>query len=183
MSMKLSNTGLIAAAVGVVLLLSFSAVAEDASFVRDPLPTTQIESTPQVDGSRAEYGGNIKVVIVEKISRWRDSQNNPYENAFLNWVADKNIAVADGAVHTQAAIWNSQSYGYGSLTPGNYEAIAFLSVDTAVWTNAYPGGGSYYFNAFYTDAVAIGEPGHPGMNDATGSYSHTMLVEEGTATW
>ncbi len=53
---------------------------------------------------------------------------------------------------------------------------------TPVVTDAWPNSG-YWFNAYYADATAEARPNLIGENSTDGGYTHTVFVEEGTATW
>ena len=39
------------------------------------------------------------------------------------------------------------------------------------------------FDAFYIDAAAGATPGDPGSNQVTEEFTHTVFLEEGTASW
>lgn len=179
--MKLGKVGLIATAAILSILMVSAVLAEDVSIVRQPaeLAQTQVQTS---GGERGEYLGTLKVFMVETVSRWRDNQNYNYDNGWLDYAIDKSVSVPDGQVYSQIVVWNSAASGYGDLSPTNYGAVAAVFNSHGVQEDAYPPYG-YMFDAYYVEAAAEGLPGQPGLNAVYDSYTHTVLLEEGTAEW
>lgn len=166
------------------LALVGSAMASDVTVVRDPAPLAPQEASGSqtVDGSRATYDGTLRVYIVEPLSpRWRDDNNRQYENGFLDWSTVESISVPDGGTHYSIATWTAPS-AYQNITADNIGAIGVVFNDTGVVNDAYPPYG-YWFTAYYADGCAYGLPGLTGFNSAEHGTTHTVFIEEGTATW
>ena len=179
--MKLGNVGLIATAAVLVIGLVSAASAENISVVRHSteLAPTQNQAS---GGERDEYFGTLKVFMVETASRWRDNNNYQYDNGWLDYAIDKGISVPDGQVYSQIVVWNSAASGYGDLSPNNYGAVAAVFNSHGVVEYAYPPA-TTPFTAYDVDAAAEAHPGQPGLSSLDGGYTHTVLVEEGTAEW
>lgn len=166
------------------LALASTALANDVSVVRDPAPLVAADASAAqpVDGSRATYDGTLRVYIVEPLSpRWRDDNNRQYEQAFLDWSTVETISVPDGGTHYSVATWTAPS-AYSNISSDNIAAIGvvFNAEDTVL--DAYPGYG-YWFTAHFADGCAYATPGLTGFNSADHGTTHTVFIEEGTASW
>jgi thiol-disulfide isomerase/thioredoxin len=79
-------------------------------------------------------------------------------------------------------VWNGKDAGFGDVTKGNIMAIAAVFNPQANKGYADPPFGNP-FDAYYVDATAAAVPGSIGYNKVTSNFTHTVFVEEGTATW
>ncbi len=188
----------ITAAVGIVLLFAASIAASDVSepnamlsstheaVTATPTPSTT-PSTPEVQtlaGSKADYPGRLRVYVVEPTSRWDAADGRPYHEAFFSWAIDQDINIPDGEILTLSSTWNSYDEGFYSILETNIAAVAALFDDAYTTENAYPYPGyNYPFRAHAVDATARAAAGEIGQNEVTGTYTHTVFVEEATATW
>lgn len=172
-------------ALGFLMLLSFAVTQANVSIVRD-VPTEFVtpghSSNPDQGISRATYDGTTKIYIVERDSRWADLSGKRYENAHLWFPLNTVISVPDLTVWDTTIVWNSLITGLTDLTPGNLGAVGAVFTSTWDLCDAYPPNG-YWYTAYYADASATTYPGIPGENVAEGIYTHSVLIEEGTATW
>lgn len=171
--------------IGFLMLLSFAVTQANVSIVRDvptEIVTPEPSSNPDQGVSRAIYDGATKIYIVEKDSRWADDSGKRYENAHLWFPLNTVISIPDLGVWDTTFVWSSLITGLTDLTPENLGAVGAVFTNTWELCDAYPPNG-YWYPAYYSDASATAYPGTPGVNIAEGIYTHSVLVEEGTATW
>jgi hypothetical protein len=173
------------AAVLLLLSLSVSADTNPISVVRQPSSTKpSVNSSNSADKSvgRDAYTGTVRTYIVEPVSRWRDLEGHNYGHAFLDWGPGGTVNIADGTRWESSQTWNSVTAGIGTISSSNIEATTAVFTSTEVLADADPGAG-YYFLAHYCDAAASGIPGTPGHNETAAGFTHSVFVEEATATW
>jgi hypothetical protein len=152
-------------------------------FVVLAMPLLGANAQTVAQDERATYGGTLKVYVAEPTSRWVNSNDGvAYHHGFLDYAMIKGISIPDGQRYETSATWNSQTAGYGNITQANIEAIAVVFDDLAVVTDGYPPSGSW-FNAYYTDASALAKAGAVGQNSTGSGYTHSVFIEEGTASW
>ncbi|MDF1545901.1 MAG: hypothetical protein P1R58_12475 [bacterium] len=137
---------------------------------------------PTADGDKASYTGTIKLHIVEPTSRWRDENNHTYEFGLLDYALVQGFTVADGATWEAETTWNSILNGMGSIAENNIMVQAVVFNPTPMSGYSDPPTGSP-FTAYYTDAAAEAIVGVPGYNSTAAGHTHTVFVEEGTASW
>ncbi|MFQ5454274.1 MAG: hypothetical protein ACE5D6_08825 [Candidatus Zixiibacteriota bacterium] len=167
------------------LLLSLPANAGTFSKVkREASPaSTVIEPVPELTGfDRAAYTGKVRIYIVEPTSRWQDSWGNDYEHALLDFALVVDVNIGDLSSWYQTVTWDGTAAGFGDITESNIMAIAVAFNSTSYVEDAYPPYG-YWFNAYYVDAAAEATPGVPGQNETATGFTHSVFLEEGTATW
>lgn len=161
------------------------AVAADISVVRESQPVVSASAGDEpvtADTERAEYTGTIRIYIVEQTSRWGDSQGQKYHFGFLDWGLVEAITVPDNGVWRRDVEWNATAAGWSGVTDTNIQATVALFNSAGYTADAYPGYG-YWFTAHNADATAAAEPGAIGRNLASGGFTHTVFVEQGSATW
>ena len=184
--MKPTLYSVIVAAVLLSAFVSSALAVENASVViRDPsrlVSGPDHPIAPTTDGNRAAYTGTIRLQVVERVSRWRDSQSHTYDFGLLDYALIDGFTVADGATWETEATWNSVLHGMGSIAENNImvQAVVFNPDPHAQFSDP-PYGGPY--TAYYSDAAAEASVGAPGFNSTAGGSSHTVFVEEATATW
>lgn len=180
--MKRYTTLLLAVAALLTLCFSVSADSNPFSVVRKPTANTHSSTALKSAAGRDTYTGTVRTYIVEPVSRWRDSEGKNYNFGFLDWGPGGDVNIPDGTRWEQSMTWNSVSAGWGSISSSNIQATTAVFDSASVLTDAYPPYG-YYFMAHYCDASAAATPGHPGSNATPSGYTHTVFIEEGTATW
>ncbi len=138
-------------------------------------------TTPVKSEKVPNYEGRVRVYIVEPTSRYYDYNFYAYQNGFLDFVIDQSISIPFNDSLVLSQVWNGTSSGYGDVTEGNIAAVAAVSNNVGHAANADPDAGAAPFTAYYTDACAYAATGETAYDDTDNGYSHTVLVEEGTA--
>lgn len=150
---------------------------------RDNSPDVIInKDIPTSKSVSANYNGTLRVYVVEPISRWRDFGYTNYDYGFLGFATYDTISMSYQSSFTDTIIWSGAARGYGDIMEANIKVIAAVFNDSAVFKNSDPQDGLGPFNAYYADAVTGAYPGQVGVDASDGNYSHSVLVEEGTAT-
>lgn len=150
-----------------------SVSADDANAVTPPMVTKD---------AKVNYDGTLRVFVVEPLSRWRDSENRQYDFGFLSFAVEQAISVPYTEKLDVQAVWNGAPYGFGDVTEGNIMVMAVVYGDDPHQAYSDPPTGAPFW-AYYVDAAAGATPGHTGFNTTTPTSTHTMFIEEGTATW
>jgi hypothetical protein len=172
--------------IAMACLLLFGATAMGAA------PFSPIEKLPQelqqsmtapvfdIDEHRHSY--QLKVFVVEDSSRWKDSDNDYYEFGFLAFAVDEDVELTYTDIFTTSVIFNGSQYGYSNIVEDNISVIAVVFDSEWFWANAYPGHSGYMFHAHQVQTSAMAKSGETGYDNHSGGYSHTVFIEEGTAT-
>ncbi|MCK5127108.1 MAG: hypothetical protein KAR42_12715 [candidate division Zixibacteria bacterium] len=126
------------------------------------------------------FTGTIRVYIVEPTSRYFDYNFTAYENGFLDFAINQSISIPYQDSITLTQVWNGSSAGFGDITETNIGAVAVVFNDEGV-TNYSDPPTARPFTAYYTDACAMALAGETVSDNATGAYTHTVFIEEGTA--
>ena len=139
-----------------------------------------------MDGGKG-YLGRLIIYIVEPDSRWQTyTAGQYYHNGFIGFAYDSTFDLtAAGGTLDRTISWHPIS-AYNDITPDNLMAIAVLYdqstyVSTCCDTNVSTC--AYYFNAYYSDACAAATVGEEWFNTVNDNFTHTVFIEEGTATW
>lgn len=143
-----------------------------------------IDNQPVADkGAKSVYNGTLRVAVVEPAGRWYDSDSRQYENAFLSLAIDTVISIPYLETINISKVWNGNNYGFGNVTEGNIRAIASVREEAGHLQYSHPeeSGNPYY--AHFVDAAASATPGTTGRDTATANSTHTIYIEEATATW
>jgi hypothetical protein len=128
------------------------------------------------------YGGQLRVYIVEPVSRWDDYDGNPYHYGFLDLAIDEKLSIEFNDSYNKQVTWNAQQAGYDNVEENNIMVIAAIFNPEGKIKYSYPPN-SYPFIAHFVDAAAAATPGTTGENTVTENFTHTVFVEEGTGTW
>jgi hypothetical protein len=139
------------------------------------------EGISQGLNSRGTYASQLKVYVVEPISRYKDYSGHSYEMGFLDFAIDTSLNLEYQVPFSKTAEWDPAQNGVGSIQGDNIMVIAVL-FNHLEGHPAYTTDGedTYPFTAYYSDATAAALPGETGYNDASGDYTHTVFLEEGT---
>lgn len=129
---------------------------------------------PQNDS--APYTGYLRIYIVEPTSRWNMYDNRSYHNGFLNFAHQEQLSIDYQETQQNTITWQ------GDITENNVQVIAAIFNPTSNIAYAYPPS-SNPFQAYYVDATAAAHPGETGTNIRQGNITHTVFIEEATATW
>lgn len=122
------------------------------------------------------YTGQLRIYVVEPISRWNNYCGDPYHFGFLGFACNENISIEPQTTLQKSITW------YGTITPNNAMVIAVVFNSKQHQEYANPPLRKPFW-AYYTDATAAATPGHTGYNTVTTNFTHTVFIEEGTATW
>jgi len=122
------------------------------------------------------YEGHLRIYIVEPESRWDMYDGNPYHYAFLDFAFNDVLSIDYLDTYEDSITWE------GDVDEDNVMVIAALFNPKIYKAYAYPPNGNQ-FNANYVDATAGVKPGFTDYNKVVGNFTHTVLAEEGTATW
>jgi hypothetical protein len=132
--------------------------------------------------AKADYGGTIRVFIVEPVSRWWDAEGKQFDFGFLSFAVEQTFAIPYGEKVDIDTVWDGNTFGFGDITSDNIMAIAVVYNDDPIQAYSNPPTGSPYF-AYYVDAAAAAGPGETGYNQSTPASTHTLFIEEGAATY
>ena len=98
-------------------------------------------------------------------------------------IESSSFSIPYGETFTETVTWDANQAGYGDVDQKNIMAIAAVFNPRANTKYAYPQASKNPFTAHFVDAAAAAAPGESGSDEASGDFTHTVLVEEGTATW
>lgn len=169
---------LLIAAVGMAFANAFVPIREPRAYA----PTVIDEPAPLNEVGRADYTGTIRVYMVEPTSRWWDNAGQRYHFGFLDWGLVEAITVPDNGVWKREVEWRPITAGWSGVTDTNIQATVALFNSTGYTADAYPGYG-YWFTAHNTDCAAAARPGQVGWNTTDQGFTHTVFIEQGSATW
>lgn len=132
--------------------------------------------------SRGNHNCDLRVYIVEPVSRWKDYSNTNYEFGFLDFGMDTSLSLAYQETFQTTRAWHSP-LGIGDVASDNIMVIAAIFSQEDGGTNysdTLPVQG-YPFTIHTADAAATATPGNPGWDTAYGGFTHTVFIEK--ATW
>lgn len=147
-----------------------------------------VEHTPFVmpeSNLLADYEGRIRIYIIEPMSlRWNyNGSSSPYHMAFIDNAFDSEVSMMLFDTLETSVIWTVPAeYADGVFSEYNIMAMAAVYNSEAIQSYSHPPGGYPYF-AYYCDAAAAADIVDTWPNRVTENFSHTVLIEEGTATW
>jgi len=125
----------------------------------------------------SNYRGNLKVYVVEPISRWGEVNGKPYPFALLDFAYDKDIEVSDSII--KEISWNP--YPIGNVEADNLMVIAVLFNEHSEVRYSSPTHQQRPFDSYFTDATAATTPDNIGYNQVTEDFTHTVFIEKGSA--
>ena len=172
--------------IAVILLLLWGAGALAATNFSpiDKLPEPLQESMAlrvlDIDEHTASY--QLKVYVVEDSSRWDDSDGDYYDYGFLGFPIQQTVDLTYWDTVEINAVFDGNQYGYGDITEENISVFGVVFGRDGHWADAYPPNG-YWFTAYQVQTTVKAKPGETGYDNHSGGYSHTVFIEEGTATW
>jgi hypothetical protein len=135
------------------------------------------------DLSDNEYDGHIRVYVVEIESRWNNNDDEPYHYGFLDFALNEDFSLHNEEdIYNNTIIWESKWAGYPIIELENILVIAAIfNSEENIGYSEPPNGNP--FDAYYVDATAAAKLRETGTNTDTDNFTHTVLIEEGTATW
>ncbi len=138
---------------------------------------TKLEPKLMISGERADYTGTLRLYMVQPVYDFKDSEGHNYEFGFVDFALDSAITLPDSTRYFRSVLWHSNG-----ITEDNIMVIGVIFTSDQVLSYADPPSGSPFW-AYYSDAAAGAIPGMSDSNKTTPSSTHTVFVEEGTATW
>jgi len=162
------------------LLLTSLALAEGNKYCEfqpdplfTPLPVMDVRETAE-----SNYETNLRIYVVEPVSTdWDMYSGMPYHFAFLNYAYDTTLSL-----QYLEEFDRTVSASVPGKTEDNIMVIAVLFNGQTEQGYADPPF-SNPFDAHYVDAAAGATPFESWPNTVTQDFTHTVFVEEGTATW
>jgi len=176
------RTGLIAAVLAAAVLCTAAALFAADNFSVAPagtVPTPEVTTAPLMQG---DFNGTIRVYIVEPTSRWKDANHQSYHFGFIDFALDSAISLNNGERIHLSRIWDASTSGFGGFSETNIMAIAVLEQQDSVRAYAYPPSSNPFY-AHMQDGAAYAEPGQCDSNNTSATSTHTVFIEEATATW
>ena len=128
----------------------------------------------------ASYEGTLRVYVVEPNSRWLDRYGGAYNFGFLDFAMITDLTLVD-SVWQGTTTWSAGAAGFSGVTENNVMAIAVLFSANGEQRDAAPPQGVYY-TSYPVEAAAAATSGNPGSSLVSEGYTHTVFIEEGTAT-
>jgi len=172
------NKTIISIILTVVIILSYTSTAiseikEEKNF-NDLYSTKIAQSLP--------YEGYLRVYIVEPVSRWDNYDNEPYHYGFLDFAFNDTIVINYQETYSDTLIWGGGQAGFSDIEEDNIMAIASIfNPEINIGYADPPTRGK--FETHFVDATAGVKPGETKSNIVNENFTHTVFVEEGTATW
>ncbi|HDS01033.1 MAG TPA: hypothetical protein ENO22_13610 [candidate division Zixibacteria bacterium] len=136
------------------------------------------------ESGRALYACQLKVYVVEPVSRYRDYGGHNYEFGFLDFAIDTALNLDYQVPFNKTATWDPAQNGIGTIDGSNIMVIAVIfnhMEGFPQFSYIYQGDTGDPFTAYLADACAAAIPGQTGYNETTGGYTHTVFLEE--CTW
>jgi hypothetical protein len=129
------------------------------------------------------YDCRLRVYVNEPSSRWTDNSNfYHYEFGFLDFAFDTILSLGYLETYSETKTWTAPA-PYTDITELNIAATAAVfNLNESHQAYSNPPSGSP-FTAYYVDASAIARPGHPGSDSSDAGSTHSVFIEEATATW
>jgi len=178
--------GIISIAVMLALLLTAAIVwaSEQAAFSPVERESVDPAETPAMSDSKGthNYTGRIRIYVVEKTSRWYNDyySASPYKFGFLDFAANTQLDIPYLDTYSDTVVYNGS--GWGPLDGNNMMVIAAVFNPSPHLEYTEYLGNPFY--AFYVDATAAADVDSVWPNNSTyPNFTHTVLVEEATATW
>lgn len=181
---RLRMVGLAAVFLAAALLVSAAFGGEGATTLKSAWPDVFVSANAPTApaGPNEAYTGKLRIYIVEPFSRHRDATNHQYEFGFIDFGLVKDLNIADGEIFDTTIIWDGSGTAYSDISQYNIMAMAAVFDPDGVTKDAYPNHGNW-FSAHFCEAAAQAKAGKRGRNYLGEDYTHTVFVEEGTATW
>ena len=70
------------------------------------------------------YNGQLRVYIVEPVSRWYNADNDPYHFGLLDFAIDEELSIEFQDTYTNQVTWDASEAGYSQVSENNIMVIA-----------------------------------------------------------
>jgi len=155
-------------------------VSRIAESVESPGSVAPPADAVQVQSPEAAYSGTLRLYVVERFSRYVNSRGVPHDNGFLDFGTVEAFSVADGETWETNIAWDATPFD--GVIPTRMRAIAIVANNETFLGDSDPPGGRA-FTGNRVDAAASAYIGTPGFNETGPGFTHTVFIEEGSATW
>ena len=162
----------------VILILSYTATA--ISNVKEEQNLNDIYSTKITES--LPYEGYLRIYIVEPESRWDNYDDEPYHYGFLDYAFNESISINYLETYEDTINWNGNQNGYGDIQEDNIVVLAAIFNPEINIAYAQPPIQDK-FESHFVDATAGAIPGETNSNIQNENFTHTVFIEEATATW
>lgn len=160
--------------IGLLLLLVFSSCASLVGGTQEQAqPIKEIGSFNTRDS--VPYEGRVRIYITEPVSRWNNYDHDPYHFGCLGIPLNQQLSLDTLESYDNTFVWN------GDVSEQN--VLVMAAVFSPDWYQGYANQPNNPFDAHYVDAAAASFPGETTYNFENATITHTVFVEEGTATW
>ena len=143
---------------------------------------TDENKSPLKTADSRPYDGQLRVYVVEPVSRWDNYDDEPYHYAFLDYAIDEELSIEYQNTYNNQVTWNAADAGYQNVQENNIMVIAAVFNPESFNKYAYPPMNNP-FQAYYVDAATGAKPGETNSNIVNEEFTHTVFCEEATATW
>jgi hypothetical protein len=126
--------------------------------------------------SNTTYKGILRIYIAEPISRWNMYDGESYHYGFIDYAYNNEVIIEYQEKFEEKIIWN------GDIEENNVIAIASV-FNYKNYTGFANPPSNNVFDAHFVDATAGAIPGSIGFNQVNNNFTHTVFIEEGSATW
>jgi hypothetical protein len=126
------------------------------------------------------YNGELRIYVVEPISRWTNFNGEPYHFGFLDFAFNDMLQIEYQDTYSNSITWDGNQVGFGDIEEDNILVIAALFNPEINKGYSYPPFKSP-FEAHYVDATVAAIPSEISANTVTDNFTHTIFVEEATA--
>ncbi len=123
-----------------------------------------------------QYRGRLRIFVVEKISSWKMYNDEPYHYSVADILENNVLSIDYQETYEQSYTWS------GNIDLSNLMIIAAVYNSESELQYSYRDHRNQ-FNAFHVDATVGASPGETDSNVRENGYTHTVLIEEGTASW
>ena len=159
-----------------LMTLSFTTVA--VGIFNEEIELKELSFSEEIEGSA--YDGDLRIYVVEQVSRWDAQDGNPYKFGFLDFALDDKLSIEYLDTYTDMITWDANDAGYSNVQENNLMVIAAVFNPEIHKGYSDPPFGNA-FDAFYVDAAAGATPGSTGYNTVNEDFTHTVLVEKATS--
>jgi len=124
------------------------------------------------------YTGTLRVYVVEIESRYLDASGQPYHNATLSIPLTQEFSLDTDELLTFTIEYDGRPW-FADIEPDDIMMMAVVSNSDSTIGYSYPPDGNPYY-IHNVDAAAGGTPLAAGMNEARGTFTHTVFIDETT---
>lgn len=161
---------------GMLLFPSVLSTAENMERLQSE-QTSNILSTTNLP-----YEGHLRIYIVEPESRWNNYDGEPYHYGFLDFAYNDGLSIAYQDTYEDTIAWDPVQEGFSDVSEDNIMVVAAIfNPEIKIGYSEPPFQGD--FETHYVDAATGVKPGETNSNVVQENFTHTVFVEEGTATW